>query len=404
MCGIAGWYDKKIDLSEQEDTINKMSKSLAQRGPDEDGIFLKNNLCLIHRRLSIIDIQSGKQPMTKSARGKICTIVYNGEIYNSPEIMSELRAKGFSFFGHSDTEVVLTAYLCWGTKCVEKLNGIFAFAVWDDDEQRLFMARDRIGVKPFFYYEYDGGLLFASEVKSLLQNPIVEAKIDEQGLYEIFLLGPARTSGFGIIKGIKELLPGECAIYNGNKMFKQKYFTLRAYEHKENEQQTIEHIRELLTDSIERQLVSDVPLCTFLSGGLDSSIISYVASNYYHKNGLGNLTTYSVDYEDNDKYFQKSLFQPTPDSDFIDLISSAIESEHRNVVINNSKLFDALYDSTLARDFPGMTDVDSSLLLFCKEVKKDFKVALSGECADEIFGGYPWYHTSEISQHKLFKT
>lgn len=396
MCGIAGWYDKKIDLSEQKSIIDSMSESLARRGPDEDGIFLKKNLCLMHRRLSVIDIESGKQPMTKSVRGKICTIVYNGEIYNSPEIMSELRAKGFSFFGHSDTEVVLTAYLCWGNKCVEKLNGIFAFAIWDEDEQKLFMARDRIGVKPFFYYEYNEGLLFASEIKTLLKNPIIKPKIDEQGLYEVFLLGPGRTSGFGVINGIKELLPGEYASYSGRKIYKQKYFTLRAYEHRENEEQTIEHVRELLTDSIERQLVSDVPLCTFLSGGLDSSIISYVASNYYRKNKLGTLTTYSVDYKDNDKYFQKSLFQPTPDSDFIGLISEAIGSKHRNVVIDNTELFEALYDSTLARDLPGMTDVDSSLLLFCREVKKDFKVALSGECADEIFGGYPWYHNEEI--------
>ncbi len=396
MCGIAGWFDKTNNLNKHKHIIDNMSLSLANRGPDENGIFMRKNLCLIHRRLSIIDIESGKQPMTKAYKGRICTIVYNGEIYNSPEIMSELRSKGFSFFGHSDTEVALTAYLCWGTKCVEKLNGIFAFAVWDDDEQKLFLARDRIGVKPLFYYEYENGLLFASEIKTLLKNPIVEPKIDEQGLYEVFLLGPARTSGFGVIKGIKELLPGECATYNGKEIRKQKYFTLRAYEHRDNEKQTIEHIRELITDSIERQLVSDVPLCTFLSGGLDSSIISYIASNYYRKNKLDTLTTYSVDYKDNEKYFQKSLFQPTPDSDFIDLISTAIGSEHRNVLIDNSELFDALYASTLARDLPGMTDVDSSLLLFCKAVKKDFKVALSGECADEIFGGYPWYHNKDI--------
>lgn len=396
MCGIAGWYDKKLNLFDEKKTIENMSETLARRGPDESGVVIKDRLCLIHRRLSVIDIESGKQPMTKSIRGRICTIVYNGELYNTPELMNELNAKGYSFFGHSDTEVVLTAYMCWGSKCVEKFNGIFAFAIWDEDEQKLFMARDRIGVKPFFYYEYDNGLIFGSEVKTLLKNPIVKPKIDEQGLYEIFLLGPARTSGFGIIKGIKELLPGECAIYNGKTLYKRMYFTLRAFEHRENEKETIEHIRELLTDSIERQLVSDVPLCTFLSGGLDSSIISYVASSYYRKNGMPQLTTYSVDYEDNDKYFQKSLFQPTPDSEFIDLISSAIGSRHRNVVLNNSELFDALYDSVKARDFPGMTDVDSSLLLFCRKVKEDFTVALSGECADEIFGGYPWYHNKDI--------
>ncbi len=396
MCGIAGWYDNKLNFADQEQTISGMSGSMEHRGPDEHGIVIKDRVCLIHRRLSVIDIESGKQPMTKSVQGRICTIVYNGELYNTPELITELRAKGYTFFGHSDTEVVLTSYLCWGTQCVERFNGIFAFAIWDDDEQRLFMARDRIGVKPFFYYEYDNGLIFASEVKTLLKNPIVKPVINEQGLYEIFLLGPARTPGFGIIKGVKELLPGECATYNGKTMKKRKYFTLRAYEHKENQEETVEHVRELLTDAIERQLVSDVPLCTFLSGGLDSSIISYVASNYYKKNGLPQLTTYSVDYEDNDKYFQKSLFQPTPDSDFIDLISSAIGSNHKNIVLSNTDLFNALYDAVKARDFPGMTDVDSSLLLFCQKVKEDFTVVLSGECADEIFGGYPWYHREDI--------
>lgn len=396
MCGIAGWYDNKLNFTDEEQTINNMSKSMERRGPDEHGVVIKDRVCLIHRRLSVIDIESGKQPMTKSVQGRICTIVYNGELYNTPELLTELRAKGYTFFGHSDTEVVLTAYFCWGTRCVEKFNGIFAFAIWDEDEQRLFMARDRIGVKPFFYYEYDNGLIFASEVKTLLKNPIVKPIINEQGLYEIFLLGPARTSGLGIIKGVKELLPGECATYNGKILSKRKYFTLRAYEHKESQEETIEHVRDLLTDAIERQLVSDVPLCTFLSGGLDSSIISYVASNYYKKNGLPQLTTYSVDYEDNDKYFQKSLFQPTPDSDFIDLIASAIGSNHKNVILNNIDLFNALYDSVKARDFPGMTDVDSSLLLFCQKVKEDFTVVLSGECADEIFGGYPWYHRQDI--------
>lgn len=396
MCGIAGWYDKKVNFANKQNIINNMSESLSRRGPDENGTIVKDNLCLIHRRLSVIDIKSGKQPMTKSVHGKVCTIVYNGELYNTPELIHELNAKGYSFFGHSDTEVLLTAYICWGSKCVEKLNGIFAFAIWDEDEQRLFMARDRIGVKPFFYYEYDGGLLFASEIKTLLKNPIVKPIIDEQGLYEIFLLGPGRTSGFGIIKGVKELLPGECATYDGRTLRKHMYFTLRAYEHRENQDETVEHVRSLLTDSIERQLVSDVPLCTFLSGGLDSSIISYVASNYCKKHNLDTLTTYSVDYEDNDKYFQKSLFQPTPDSEFIDLISSAVGSNHRNVILNNFDLFNALYDAVKARDLPGMTDVDSSLLLFCRSIKKDFTVALSGECADEIFGGYPWYHNRDI--------
>lgn len=396
MCGISGWFDSRRNLLEENKTIESMSQTMARRGPDDNGVYIKENLCLIHRRLAVIDPKNGKQPMTKSKEGKICTIAYNGELYNTAELVEELRAHGFSFFGHSDTEVVLTAYLCWGTDCIKRLNGIFAFAIWDDTEKKLILARDRIGVKPLFLYEYDGGLLFASEIKTLLANPLVKPQIDEQGLYEIFLMGPGRTLGQGVIKGVSELLPGEYAIYNGKRMIKRKYFEVLAREHTDTAEQTMEKVRWLLTDSIERQLVSDVPLCCFLSGGLDSSIISYTASKYNQRNRLKPIDTYSVDYDDNDKYFQKSLFQPTPDSEFIGLISSAINSNHKNVVISNTDLFDALYDATDARDLPGMTDVDSSLLLFCKEVRKDFTVAVSGECADELFGGYPWYHNRDI--------
>ena len=263
------------------------------------------------------------------------------------------------------------------------------------------MARDPIGVKPFFYYQYDSGLLFASEIKSLLANPIVKPQIDEQGLMELFFLGPGRTNGGGIFKGVGELLPGECCLYKDGKLTKKRYFKIKAREHTHNKNQTIEHVRFLLTDAIERQLISDVPLCTFLSGGLDSSIISNVASNYFKRKGKI-LDTYSVNYTDNKKYFQKSLFQPNSDEDFIDIMTEHIGSNHHQVIIDNTDLYNALFDAVKARDLPGMVDVDSSLLLFCKEVKKDFTAALSGECADELFGGYPWYHNNDILFEECF--
>ena len=401
MCGIAGWFSDKERINGNTDTIARMSETLCRRGPDEHGTFLDNNVCMLHRRLTVIDPETGKQPMSADIGDNNITIVYNGELYNTEDLRKDLLAYGHSFNGHSDTEVLLKSYIQWGGKCVEKLNGIFAFAVYDSRDNSLFMARDPIGVKPFFYYKYDSGILFGSEIKALLANPLVKPQIDEEGLTEIFFIGPGRTNGGGIFKGVGELLPGECAVYKDGKLDKKRYFKITASEHTHDRKQTIEHVRYLLTDAIERQLVSDVPLCTFLSGGLDSSIISNVAANYFKsKNKV--LDTYSVNYVDNKKYFQKSLFQPNSDEDFIDIMVNHIGSNHHQVILENTDLYDALFDSVNARDLPGMVDVDSSLLLFCREVKKDFTVALSGECADELFGGYPWYHNEDILFEECF--
>ncbi len=396
MCGIAGWFDKRRNMKNEMPVISRMSESLARRGPDDSGIVLREDICLIHRRLAVIDPENGAQPMTKPVRNGNITIVYNGELYNTAELRDELSAAGHRFITQSDTEVVLTSYIQWGESCAEHLNGIFAFAVYDESQRRLYLARDRIGVKPLFFSRYSEGLIFASEINTLLQNPLVEPVINEEGLCELLLIGPGRTLGQGVYRDISELLPGEWATYNGEKLQRRRYYTLTAHEHTESPAQSVEHVRSLITDSVERQLVSDVPLCCFLSGGLDSSIISYIASEKSRREGRGAIDTYSVDYKDNRKYFRSSLFQPTPDSDFIGIMSAAIGSRHHGVTINNDLLFRSLKMAVDARDLPGMTDVDASLLLFCGVIKEDFTVALSGECADELFGGYPWYHNRDI--------
>lgn len=391
MCGIAGILSQNIDLREREPLIRDISESLKLRGPDGFGEYTKPYVTLIHRRLSVIDPEKGAQPMSF---GKY-VIAYNGEIYNTQEIKNDLLAKGYSFDTQCDTEVVLKAYCEWKEKCCEKLNGIFAFAVWDDGEHSLFVCRDRIGVKPLFYSRKNGVFAFASRIKSLLLIPEISAEVDENGLNEIFMLGPAKPIGSAVFKDISELPPASyMTVKNGNVSIKQ-YWRLTAKEHTDNEAQTIEKTHFLVTDAIKRQLVSDVPLCTFLSGGLDSSIISEIASREYLKRG-DRLTTYSVDYTDNDKFFKASVFQPNKDSDYINLISDYIKSEHKNIVLDNKAVALALKESTEARGLPGFTDVDSSLMLFCREVKREHTVALSGECADEIFGGYPWYHNKAI--------
>lgn len=391
MCGIAGILSKDIGNEKNRPLIENIGESLRMRGPDAEGKYTEPNAVLIHRRLAVIDVENGSQPMTFGNY----TICYNGEIYNAEEIRQSLINYGYSFDTHCDTEVVLKAFHKWKEKSFELLNGIFAYAIWDSKNKELFLCRDRIGVKPLYYSQLNHLFAFASRIKSLLLIPQIKPVVDENGLNEIFMLGPAKTIGSAIFKDIKELPPATYMHFKSGKSTIKEYWKLEAAEHNENLSETIEHTKYLVTDSIKRQLVCDVPLCTFLSGGLDSSIISKIAANEYKSAGK-TLETYSVDYIDNDKYFTPSLFQPNKDSDYINLISNYIGSVHRNVILDNRDVAAALIESTYARTLPGFTDVDSSLLLFCKEIKKHHTVALSGECADEIFGGYPWYHNKDI--------
>lgn len=390
MCGIAGAISFIEDMREDMKVYEKMQRALLRRGPDQHGMKLTQNAALIHTRLAVIDIDGGRQPMTCGSY----TIVYNGELYNTDELRRELSEE-FSFDTRSDTEVVLKSYIKWGSSCVEHFNGIFAFAVHDEQEHRVFLARDRIGVKPLFYYDTDSKLIFASELPALLEHPDIPHEIDEHGAAELLLMCPGRTMGCGIIRGIKEVKAGWCGYYTKNGLELWEYWRLRAYELHESFEQTAEHVRELVLDAIRRQLVSDVPVCTFLSGGLDSSLISSVAAAELKKQGK-RLSTFSVDYRNNEKYFQKSHFQPDSDPEYIRCMAEYLDTDHHWTVVDNSELIAALDEATEARGLPGMADVDASLLVFCREIKKQGTVALSGECADEIFGGYPWYMDKDI--------
>jgi asparagine synthase (glutamine-hydrolysing) len=402
MCGITGWIDYKKDLSEQKIIMERMVSTLINRGPDAGGIYVSQNALLGHRRLAVVDIEGGKQPMTRTVGTKDFVLVYNGELYNTEDIRKELLSLGYTFRGHSDTEVLLVSYIEWGQKCVDKLNGIFAFAIWDSMDKTLFLARDRFGVKPLFYTQCDSSFIFGSELKAILRHPNVKAELDEDGLAEIFALGPSRTPGNGVFKDIYELEPGYCMLVSPQGIKKYQYFSLISMPHEDNFEKTKETVRELVLDTIERQLVSDVPIATFLSGGLDSSIISAVAANHFKNKGMGQLHTYSIDYVDNDIYFKPSLFQPNPDAPWVKLMSDKFETKHHYYTIDTPQLVAALEGALEARDLPGMADIDSSLWLFCREIKKEHVVSLSGECADEVFGGYPWFHNKEILNTKTF--
>ena len=326
------------------------------------------------------------------ANGERYVLVYNGELYNTEEIRRELLKLGHFFEGHSDTEVVLHAYTQWGEACVERFNGIFAFGVWEVRKKRLFLARDRIGVKPLFYMEYDGGLLFASEMKTILAFPGVKAQLDEEGAAEILLMGPGRTPGCGVFYGIKEVEPGWCGYWQDGRLNLRQYWHLRDREHRESFEETAAQVRFLVEDAVRRQMVSDVPIGTFLSGGLDSSLITSICAKELDTS----LDTFSVDYVDNDRYFKANKFQPNSDGDYIRIMEKTANTRHHWTVLTPEDLLDALEEATIARDLPGMADVDFSLLAFCRNVRREVKVALSGECADEIFGGYPWYRDPEV--------
>lgn len=378
MCGIAGEINYRSRINAE--ILREMSRELTPRGPDADGLFEHEHVCFAHRRLIVIDPENGAQPMTFGDH----TLVYNGELYNTEEIRTELVKRGYRFLGHSDTEVVLKAYVEFGETCLEMFNGIFAFAVWNSSEQTLFMARDRIGVKPLFYAETAGGLVFASEIKALLKHPEVKPVITEEGAAQIMLVGPARIVGDGVFRDIRDLPAAHCAVFSRKGLTVRRYWKLTAEPHNENFTETANHVRELIFDAVKRQLISDVPLCTFLSGGLDSSVISAIAATEFSKRGE-KLHTFSIDYKNNRENFKASAFQPDEDAPYVEKMARFIGSEHINVVLDTPALTDALTDSTYARDLPGMADVDSSLWLFCREIKNaGFPVALSGECADEI--------------------
>lgn len=393
MCGIGGFIDYGKGARTLAEVGVRMARSLTPRGPDAGGQYLDDQAMLVHRRLIVVDLVGGVQPM-HSPDGNII-LIYNGELYNTEDLRVLLLAKGHSFRGHSDTEVLLHAYLEWGMQAFERLNGIYAFALWDRCAQKLVLCRDRLGVKPLFYSRRPDGLVFGSELKTVLCHPQVRPRVGADGLRSILLLGPARPPGFGVFEEIEELLPGHYAVLTREGFHPQPYWRLQAAAHTHTPVQTLAHTRMLIEDAATRQLVSDVPLCTFLSGGLDSSILSMLAARTYRRQNK-QLHTWSVDFRDNEKYFTKSLFQPDSDAKYIKLMVDAIGSEHHEVILENPSLCAALLPAVDARDLPGMADVDSSLLLFGAQVKKEFTVCQSGECADELFGGYPWYHRDEI--------
>ena len=402
MCGIAGYINFKdnfiADRERHRLITHNMTKTLRHRGPDSFGEWIGEHTAFGHSRLSVIDPHNGLQPMVRTVAGYQFIITYNGELYNTDELKKELKRYGYCFTTNSDTEVLLYCYIHYGVHCAEKLNGIYAFCIWDSMRQRVFVCRDRFGVKPLFYAIKDDTFIFGSEQKAILAYPNFKAEVSKDGLCEIFALSPAKTQGVGVFEDIYELRPGRYMVLTRDAIKTEKYFQLEGKEHTDSYEDTVYKTRFLVEDSIKRQLVSDVPIGTLLSGGLDSSIISAIAAIHMKEQGK-KLSTYSFDYKDNDKYFKASEFQPDSDAPWVKRMSEEFNTEHTYLFCDNSQMLDNLTACVDAKDLPGMADVDASLLYFCSLIKQEHTVILSGECSDEIFGGYPWFRSE-----KAFKT
>lgn len=399
MCGIVGIVNYREDISNQYSIIRNMSKTLAKRGPVENGLYFSKHCNLAHR---IIEGENGKQPISFKIDDVTYTITYDGKIYNKEELKEILKDNGFKFKGESDTEILLKSYIFYGKDVCKHLNGVFAFAIWNDKKEEIFMARDHFGIKPLYYSFSNDNFIFSSEVKGILEHPESEVIVDKTGICELLGIGPSHTPGISPFKGIEELEPAHFIVYNRDSFRKEEYWKLETKEHTDNLEKTCKKIRFLIKDSIEKQMDSDDSIGTLLSGGLDSSIISKYASEYYYKKFGKPLNTFSVDYVDQDKNFVKNDFQPNTDNYYIDLMVKELKTNHKKIILDTPELFETLEDAVVARDFPGMADVDSSYLLFFRNVKKDIKIALSGECSDEIFGGYPWYFREDALNSNTF--
>ncbi|HEY3991873.1 MAG TPA: asparagine synthase (glutamine-hydrolyzing), partial [Ktedonobacteraceae bacterium] len=398
-CGIAGWVDWEQDLTRHRSTIEAMGQAVAQRGPDEQGCWLSPRAAFAHHRLCVIDPQGGTQPMLYQDHGQLYALAYNGEIYNFRELREELQKQGHIFLTHSDTEVLLHTYIEWGADCVSHLNGMFAFGLWDEPKQRLLLGRDHLGIKPLFYAQRGNGLLFGSELKALLAHPLVKAEIDEQGLAEIF--GFRRAPGSGVFRDVYELRPGHRALYTREGLQIERYWRLRSEPHTDDLDTTTEKVRSLLIDDVRRQLFADVPVVTMLSGGLDSSSLTALASREFRREGK-QLHTYSIDFADNTRYFEGSALRPSIDEPWVQRMASYVQSQHHTITVDTPELIESMLAPMRAHDIPAGGQIETSLYLLCKAMKKDATVALSGESADEVFGGYPWFHSEEALSTATF--
>ena len=397
MCGITGWVDFGRDLRAERPAIEAMTLTMMNRGPDAGGVWCGLHAAIGHRRLSVIDLKGGEQPMRAGGGDSgDAVLTYSGEVYNFTELRAELAALGHEFRTRSDTEVVLRAYLEWGVDCVARLNGMFAFGIWDEQRQELLLARDRLGVKPLYYAPLPDGVLFGSEPKAILAHPEFRAEIDAEGLAEIFAQVGTATPGHGVYRGMSQVRPGTIVRVGRFGIRTSAYWTLEAREHTDDLAATSATVRELLADIVHRQTVADVPQCSLLSGGLDSSVVSALAADSLMRRDRAKLATFSVDFAGSEQAFTPDQYRPSHDEPFARTAAEHIGSVHSTVMLSAADLVEAQWAPLTAHDLPTMGDMWVSMYLLSREIRQQSTVALSGESADEVFGGYAWYHVPAL--------
>ncbi|MGW3198059.1 asparagine synthase (glutamine-hydrolyzing) [Streptomyces sp. NPDC001118] len=402
MCGITGWISFDRDLTTEATTLHAMTETMACRGPDDRGTWVQGPAALGHRRLAIIDLPGGRQPMSfETAEGTVA-MVYSGEAYNFTELRRELEGRGHRFTTDSDTEVVLHGYLEWGDAVAERLNGMYAFAVWDGRSDKLVMIRDRMGIKPFYFYPTADGVLFGSEPKAILANPLARRRVTLDGLRELLVM--IKTPGHGIWDGMREVEPGTVVTVDRSGLSTRVYWRLQTRAHTDDRDTTITTVRSLLDDIVRRQLVADVPRCTLLSGGLDSSAMTAIAARQLAAQGE-RVRSFAVDFVGQTENFIADELRGTPDTPFVHDVAKLADTEHQDIVLDPQSLADpAVREQVIrARDLPaGFGDMDASLLLLFRAIREKSTVALSGESADEVFGGYLQFFDEEARRADTF--
>lgn len=398
VCGISGWVDFDRDLGQARGVAQAMTDTMACRGPDDEGLWLAPHAALGHRRLAVIDIEGGRQPMVAEEDGRpLAVLTYSGEVYNFRELRAELAARGHRFRTRSDTEVVLRAYLEWGDDLAARLNGMFAFAIWDTRRAELLLVRDRMGVKPLYYRPTPAGVLFGSEPKAILANPLAQPPVvDADGLRELLAL--VKTPEHGIYRGMYEVRPGQLVRVSRQGLSRRRYWRLESREHTDDLDTTVRTVRGLLDDIVGRQLISDVPLCSLLSGGLDSSAVTALAAKALRERGAGRIRSFAVDFAGYSDNFEPDEMRGTPDAPYVHDVVRHIGPDHTDIVLDSADLMDPAARAAVlrARDLPiGVGDMDVSLYLLFHAIRGHSTVALSGESADEVFGGYRWFHDPE---------
>ncbi|MGW2648077.1 asparagine synthase (glutamine-hydrolyzing) [Streptomyces sp. NPDC001393] len=402
MCGITGWVSFDRDLTAEATTLHAMTETMACRGPDDRGVWAEGPAALGHRRLAIIDLPGGRQPMSVATPEGTVAMVYSGEAYNFTELRRELTDRGHRFTTDSDTEVVLHGYLEWGDAVAERLNGMYAFAVWDGRHDKLVMIRDRMGIKPFYYHPTSDGVLFGSEPKAILANPLVRPRVTLDGLRELFVL--IKTPGHAIWDGMREVEPGTVVTVDRSGLSTRVYWRLETRPHTDDRDTTIATVRSLLDDIVRRQLVADVPRCTLLSGGLDSSAMTAIAARQLGEQGE-KVRSFSVDFVGQTDNFVADELRGTPDTPFVHDVAELARTDHQDIVLDAQSLADpAVREQVIrARDLPaGFGDMDTSLLLLFRAIREKSTVALSGESADEVFGGYLQFFDEEARRADTF--